>query len=201
VSSILCLGRFDQHAAKNLSSKMMTWVFAATHSPERWADRETGRSSSCARHARLAERAPSKKSFSSVNSPIFARPEWPRIRRDDDETSTPEPQPGIQGDSGIGCREGREDAGRMAGTTIRRSRQPDHAMEGAASASASASAMRSDVDGGCAGSSLFDAYALCSGEPNVFVGPSDPFRHQDSAIVRASSVLRHSTAQLYMLYW
>jgi transposase-like protein len=56
VSSILCLGRFDQHAAKNLSSKMMTWVFAATHSPERWADRETGRSSSCARHARLAER-------------------------------------------------------------------------------------------------------------------------------------------------
>ena len=35
--------------------------------------------------------------------------------------------------SGIGCPEGREDAGRI-GATIRCSRQPDHAMEGAASA-------------------------------------------------------------------
>jgi len=31
---------------------------------------------------------------------------WLRIRRDDDETSTPEPQPGIQGKGGVGCPEG-----------------------------------------------------------------------------------------------
>ena len=68
-------------------------------------------------------------------SGIFARqrPWWLRIRRDDDETSTPEPQPGFQSESCVGCPEGREDAGRI-GATIRRSRQPDHAMEGAASA-------------------------------------------------------------------
>jgi hypothetical protein len=168
VSSFLCLGRFDQHAAKNLSSKMMTWVFAATHSPERWADRETGRSSSCARHARLAER--------ENHSPAF------------------------KATVALAAVKGEKTLVELA-RQFRRSRQPDHAMEGAASASASARLARSDVDGGCAGSSLFDADALCSGEPNVFVGPSDPFRHQDSAIVRASSVLRHSTAQLYMLYW
>src|ERR1700688_2734454 len=52
--------------------------------------------------------------------------------RVDDETSAPEPQPGIQGESGIGCFEGREDVGRV-GAAIRRSRQSDHAMEGAAS--------------------------------------------------------------------
>jgi hypothetical protein len=35
--------------------------------------------------------------------------------------STPEPQPGIQGEGSVGCLEGREDAGRI-GTIIRRSR-------------------------------------------------------------------------------
>jgi len=44
---------------------------------------------------------------------------------------TPEPQPGIQGKGGVGCPEGREDAGRV-GATIQRARQPNHAMESTA---------------------------------------------------------------------
>src|ERR1700738_4585520 len=52
--------------------------------------------------------------------------------RDDDETSAPEPQPGIQGESGSGRHQWGEDVGRV-GAAIRRSRQSDHAMEGAAS--------------------------------------------------------------------
>jgi transposase len=39
--------------------------------------------------------------------------------------NTPEPQPGFQGEGGLGCREGREDAGRV-GAAIRRSPEPDH---------------------------------------------------------------------------
>ncbi len=39
--------------------------------------------------------------------------------------------------------------------------------------------MRSDVDGVCAGSSLFDADALCSGEPNVFVSGDRPCEYGD----------------------
>lgn len=31
--------------------------------------------------------------------------------RQDEQATTPEPQPGIQGEGGIGCREGRADAG------------------------------------------------------------------------------------------
>ena len=37
----------------------------------------------------------------------------PHDRRTDEQATTPEPQPGIQGEGGIGCREGREDAGRV----------------------------------------------------------------------------------------
>jgi hypothetical protein len=37
----------------------------------------------------------------------------PHDRRSDEQTTPPEPQPGIQGEGGIGCREGREDAGRV----------------------------------------------------------------------------------------
>jgi transposase len=48
--------------------------------------------------------------------------------RDDDETSAPEPQPGIQGESGSGRHQGREDVGRV-GAAIRRSRQSDHANQ------------------------------------------------------------------------
>ena len=44
---------------------------------------------------------------------------WPHDRRSDEQTTPPEPQPGIvrcaftsfQGEGGIGCGEGREDAG------------------------------------------------------------------------------------------
>jgi len=38
---------------------------------------------------------------------------------------------GIQGKGGVGCPEGREDAGRV-GATIQRARQPNHAMESTA---------------------------------------------------------------------
>ena len=51
------------------------------------------------------------------------------------QTSAPEPQPGIQGESGSGGHQGREDVGRF-GAAIRRPSQSDHAMEGAASGGA-----------------------------------------------------------------
>jgi hypothetical protein len=41
----------------------------------------------------------------------------PHDRRSDEQTTAPEPQPGIQGEGGLGCREGREDAGR-AGAVV-----------------------------------------------------------------------------------
>src|SRR3546814_6075702 len=34
-------------------------------------------------------------------------------RRQDEQATPPEPQPGVQGQGGVGCREGREDAGRV----------------------------------------------------------------------------------------
>jgi Enoyl-CoA hydratase/isomerase len=37
----------------------------------------------------------------------------PHDRRSDEQTTTPEPQSGFQSEGGIGCREGREDAGRV----------------------------------------------------------------------------------------
>jgi len=53
-------------------------------------------------------------------------------RRNDEQETIPEPQSGIQGESGAGCLERREDAG-GTGAIVRRSRQPDHAVEAAAS--------------------------------------------------------------------
>src|SRR4051794_30580709 len=55
----------------------------------------------------------------------------PREGRDDDETTAPEPHPGLQGEGGPGCRKGREDAGR-AGPAVRRASEPDHDLEGSA---------------------------------------------------------------------
>src|SRR4051794_1963375 len=54
-----------------------------------------------------------------------------REGRDDDETTAPEPHPGLQGEGGPRRREGREDAGR-AGPAVRRAREPDHDLEGSA---------------------------------------------------------------------
>src|SRR4051794_4417982 len=54
-----------------------------------------------------------------------------REGRDDDETTAPEPHPGLQGEGGPGCREGREDAGRT-GPAVRRACEPDHDLEGSA---------------------------------------------------------------------
>src|SRR3954471_1896442 len=45
--------------------------------------------------------------------------------------TAPEPHPGLQGEGGPGCREGREDAGRT-GPAVRRAREPDHDLEGSA---------------------------------------------------------------------
>src|SRR4051812_35500180 len=55
----------------------------------------------------------------------------PREGRDDDETTAPEPHPGLQGEGGPRRREGREDAGR-AGPAVRRASEPDHDLEGSA---------------------------------------------------------------------
>jgi len=55
-----------------------------------------------------------------------------RIRRDDEQTSTPEPHTGIQGEGGIGGDRWPEHGG-WSGAALRRSSQPDHAMEVAAS--------------------------------------------------------------------
>src|SRR4051812_30512284 len=55
----------------------------------------------------------------------------PREGRDDDETTAPEPHPGLQGEGGPGCRKGREDAGRT-GPAVRRACEPDHDLEGSA---------------------------------------------------------------------
>jgi hypothetical protein len=42
------------------------------------------------------------------------RPGWLRTRRVDDETNAPEPQPGIQGESGIGCLKGERTLAKLA---------------------------------------------------------------------------------------
>ena len=39
------------------------------------------------------------------------RPGWPRSRRDDEQTTAPEPCAGLQGKGGLGCRKGGENAG------------------------------------------------------------------------------------------
>src|SRR5512134_4146633 len=53
-------------------------------------------------------------------------------RRNNDQTTAPEPHTGFQGEGGFGCHQGREDAGRV-GSAVRHSSQPDHPVEGAAS--------------------------------------------------------------------
>src|ERR1022692_4185146 len=39
------------------------------------------------------------------------RPRWQPNRREHEQTTAPEPNPGIQGEGGTGCRQGRADAG------------------------------------------------------------------------------------------
>src|ERR1035441_8578263 len=41
------------------------------------------------------------------------RPRWQPNRREHEQTTAPEPHPGIQGEGGTGCRQGRADAGRI----------------------------------------------------------------------------------------
>src|SRR6266478_453521 len=55
----------------------------------------------------------------------------PRIRRDDEQTSTPEPHPGLQGEGGACRRQGRSNTGSTGGA-VRRPPQSDHIVEGAA---------------------------------------------------------------------
>src|SRR6266404_2164690 len=55
----------------------------------------------------------------------------PRIRRDDEQTSTPEPHPGFQGEGGACRRQGRPNTGSTGGA-VRRPPQSDHIVEGAA---------------------------------------------------------------------
>src|SRR3954468_18757908 len=51
-------------------------------------------------------------------------------RRNNDQTTAPEPHTGFQGEGGFGRRQGREDAGRV-GSAVRHSPQPDYPVEGA----------------------------------------------------------------------
>ena len=53
----------------------------------------------------------------------------PRIRRDDEQTTAPEPHTGIQGKGGVGRRQRRDDAGAV-GRSFRRPSEPDHDVEG-----------------------------------------------------------------------
>src|SRR5258705_13157112 len=55
----------------------------------------------------------------------------PRIRRGDEQTSTPEPHPGFQGEGGACRRQGRPNTG-SSGGAVRRPPQSDHIVEGAA---------------------------------------------------------------------
>src|SRR5213596_3084290 len=55
----------------------------------------------------------------------------PRIRRDDEQTSTPEPHAGLQGEGGACRRQGRPNTGSTGGA-VRRPPQSDHIVEGAA---------------------------------------------------------------------
>src|SRR6266567_2476073 len=55
----------------------------------------------------------------------------PRIRRDDEQTSTPEPHPGFQGEGGACRRQGRPNTG-STGRAVRRPSQSDHIVESAA---------------------------------------------------------------------
>src|SRR5258708_37467898 len=55
----------------------------------------------------------------------------PRIRRDDEETSTPEPHPGFQGEGGACRRQGRSNTGAACGAVLRPP-QSDHILESAA---------------------------------------------------------------------
>src|SRR6266404_3261593 len=54
-----------------------------------------------------------------------------RIRRDDEQTSTPEPHRGFQGEGSACCRQGRPNTGSTGGA-VRRPPQSDHIVEGAA---------------------------------------------------------------------
>src|SRR5260370_11221553 len=55
----------------------------------------------------------------------------PRIRRDDEQTITPEPHPGFQGEGGACRRQGRPNTGSTGGT-VRRPPQSDRNVESAA---------------------------------------------------------------------
>src|SRR5947207_2256431 len=55
----------------------------------------------------------------------------PRIRRDDEQTSTPESLTGLQGEGGAGSHQGRPD-GSPTGRVFRRSPQSDYGVEIAA---------------------------------------------------------------------
>src|SRR6266567_2459070 len=55
----------------------------------------------------------------------------PRIRRDDEQTSTPEPHTGFQGEGGACRRQGRSNTGSTGGA-VRRASQSDHVVESAA---------------------------------------------------------------------
>ncbi len=55
----------------------------------------------------------------------------PRIRRDDEQTSTPEPHTGFQGEGGASRRQGRSNTISTVGA-VRRASQSDHLVEGAA---------------------------------------------------------------------
>src|SRR2546421_11874945 len=55
----------------------------------------------------------------------------PRIRRDDEQTSTPEPHAGLQGEGGACRRQGRPNTGSTGGA-VRRPPPSDHIVEGAA---------------------------------------------------------------------
>src|SRR6266481_1204518 len=55
----------------------------------------------------------------------------PRIRRDDEQTSTPEPHPGFQGEGSACRRQGRPNTGSTGGA-VRRPPQSDHIVESAA---------------------------------------------------------------------
>ena len=55
----------------------------------------------------------------------------PRIRSDHEQTSTPEPHTGLQGEGGACRRQGRSNTG-AACRAVRRASEPDHIVEGAA---------------------------------------------------------------------
>src|SRR6516164_8822925 len=52
----------------------------------------------------------------------------PRIRRDDEQTSTPEPYTGFQGEGGACRGQGRSNTGSIGGA-VRRASQSDHVVE------------------------------------------------------------------------